>query len=335
MCRPFPPESEALEMNRRIKVVFIMGYGHSGSTLLDILLGSHDHITSVGEMVHYDPMSSVRHNLCACGEKHSQCPYWVEVSKHFKSFVPDAKTFFPTVLKKKFDNWRSLLCWIRLLRRIKNPSQEYREYCRHLVALFNAISMSSNSSIIVDSSKSPCRAATLAGLNDAIDLRIIHLMRDGRGVCWSMMKRIRYSNDIRFSKIKQLIAFIRAMIGWTATNLAAECIVKMGVGGEHYLRIRYEDLVEDHEAFFKQVGIVTGESMHKPMMAISSGIELDIGHMAGGNPFRMRKKVVFNPDYDWCRNLPLGYQKLFGVVCGRVLKRYGYASHYTKQKKTQ
>jgi hypothetical protein len=31
----------------------------------------------------------------------------------------------------------------------------------------------------------------------------------------------------------------------------------------------------------------------------------------------------------------LGYQKLFGVVCGRVLKRYGYASHYTKQKKTQ
>lgn len=306
-----------------------MGYGHSGSTLLDILLGSHDQIISVGEMVHYDPMSSEGENLCACGEKHSQCAYWVNVSEHFKSLVSDAKTFFPKVLKNKFDNWRSLICWIRLLHRRKKPSQEYREYCRHLVALFKAVSISSGRSIIVDSSKSPCRATTLAGLKDMIDLRIIHLVRDGRAVCWSMMKKIRYSNDIRFPEIKRLIAFIRAMIGWTATNLAAECIIKMGVGGDYYLKIRYEDLVEDHEAFFKQVGIVTGESMRKPMMAISSGIELDIGHMAGGNPFRMRKKVAFNPDYDWCRNLPFGYKKLFGLVCGRALKHYGYPNHYT------
>jgi hypothetical protein len=322
-------------MNRRVKVIYIMGYGHSGSTLLDILLGSHDHIISVGEMVHYDPISSGGHDLCSCGEKHSQCPYWVEISKHFKSFVPDAKTFSPTLLKKKFNNWRSLICWIRLLRQIKKPSQEYREYCRHLIALFNAISKYNRRSIIVDSSKIPCRAATLAGLKDAIDLRIIHLVRDGRGVCWSMMKKIRNSNnDIRLLKIKQLIAFIRTMIGWSVTNLAAECIVKMGVGGDHYLRIRYEDLVEDHEAFFKKVGIVTGESMHKPMMAVSSGIELNIGHMAGGNLFRMRKRVVFNPDYDWCRNLPSRYKKLFELVCGRALEHYGYSSHHTKQKET-
>lgn len=306
-----------------------MGYGHSGSTLLDILLGSHDQIISVGEMVHFDPTSSVGNNLCACGEKHSQCPYWVEVSKHFNSFVLDAKMFFPTVLRKKFDNWYNLICWIRLLHRIKKPSKEYREYCRHLVALLNAISMSSNRSIIVDSSKSPSRAATLAGLKDAIDLRIIHLVRDGRGVCWSMMKKIRYQNDIRFSRLKQLTAFLRATIGWTVTNLVAEWIVKMGVvGGDHYLRIRYEDLVEDHEAFFKQVAVITGESMRKPMMAVSSGIELDIGHMAGGNPFRMRKKVAFNPDYDWCKNLPFGYKKLFGLVCGRALKHYGYPNNY-------
>jgi hypothetical protein len=308
-----------------------MGYGHSGSTLLDILLGSHDHIFSAGEMVHYDPMSSGEDDLCACGEKHNQCTHWIQVSKHFKALVPDAKTFSPTVLNKKFDKWRSLICWIRLLRQHKNPSSEFREYSRHLVALFYAVSLSSGRSIIVDSSKSPCRAATLAGLQNAIDLRIIHLVRDGRAVCWSMMKKSRRQSDNRVSKKKnRFIAFMRTMIGWTATNLVAECIAKMGIGLDHYLRIRYEDLIEDHEFFFERVGTLTDESMHKPINVISSGTGLKIGHMAAGNRLRMSKKVVLRPDYDWCNHLPMRYKKLFDLICGLVLKHYGYTRQQTK-----
>ena len=34
----------------KFKVVYIMGRGHSGSTMLDLMLGNHEKIHSVGEL---------------------------------------------------------------------------------------------------------------------------------------------------------------------------------------------------------------------------------------------------------------------------------------------
>src|SRR3954453_2028087 len=64
--------------------LYIMGRGHSGSTILDILLGAGAAIESVGEVVsgleYYH-----RRVRCACGPLMRECPFWAEVRRHFEA----------------------------------------------------------------------------------------------------------------------------------------------------------------------------------------------------------------------------------------------------------
>lgn len=55
-------------------VVFIASAGHSGSTLLDLLLANHSSISSAGEMNRLSLHAPDR--VCACGSTVTDCAYW-------------------------------------------------------------------------------------------------------------------------------------------------------------------------------------------------------------------------------------------------------------------
>lgn len=61
-------------MNKRI--LFIISAAHSSSTLLDMLLGTHLDIFSIGEIVNY--LRAVKNNLepCVCGKIVNKCNFW-------------------------------------------------------------------------------------------------------------------------------------------------------------------------------------------------------------------------------------------------------------------
>src|ERR1700683_4878467 len=54
-----------------MKAVFILGCGHSGSTLLDLLLYGHSQIFGVGELER-----SRAEATCTCGLPAPECPIW-------------------------------------------------------------------------------------------------------------------------------------------------------------------------------------------------------------------------------------------------------------------
>lgn len=58
-------------------LVLIASAGHSGSTLLDLLLGNHPQVSSGGEMNRLTLYAPDR--VCACGATVTQCEYWNEV----------------------------------------------------------------------------------------------------------------------------------------------------------------------------------------------------------------------------------------------------------------
>jgi hypothetical protein len=60
-------------------IVAIASAGHSGSTLLDLLIGNHSRITSAGEMNRVSLYAADR--ACACGEPVASCPYWERVRR--------------------------------------------------------------------------------------------------------------------------------------------------------------------------------------------------------------------------------------------------------------
>ena len=60
------------------KCVYICSAGHSGSTLLDLLLGTHTKVASLGEISHL-PKNISLNTICTCGEPVQSCQLWKEV----------------------------------------------------------------------------------------------------------------------------------------------------------------------------------------------------------------------------------------------------------------
>lgn len=74
----------------KIKIIYIAGNGHSGSTLLDLILGSSAEAISVGELRQWnnyvEGRSSAKHQIsnyveCTCGETFYNCPFWSKITK--------------------------------------------------------------------------------------------------------------------------------------------------------------------------------------------------------------------------------------------------------------
>src|SRR4051794_29494183 len=69
------------------KVVYIMGHGYSGSTLLTFLLGSHPQIATIGEL---GIAPRIREELqpdeylCSCRTPVRDCGFWQRVSREMK-----------------------------------------------------------------------------------------------------------------------------------------------------------------------------------------------------------------------------------------------------------
>ncbi len=63
----------------------------------------------------------------------------------------------------------------------------FARYAEYTGALFNAIADLSGADVIVDSSKSPARALALSR-TPGLDVRMLHLVRDVRGVAYSLRK---------------------------------------------------------------------------------------------------------------------------------------------------
>ncbi len=61
-----------------IKVLYIAGYGRSGSTLLGNILGQIDGFFFVSE-IHNIWTHIAEDRLCACGQTISRCPVWSEI----------------------------------------------------------------------------------------------------------------------------------------------------------------------------------------------------------------------------------------------------------------
>lgn len=65
--------------------VFIASLGHSGSTLLDLMLGAHPRLVSLGEVHATLTRFSEPQNPCTCGQAVAGCPIWGPVQEAWRA----------------------------------------------------------------------------------------------------------------------------------------------------------------------------------------------------------------------------------------------------------
>ena len=94
-------------------VVFIGGFGRSGSTLLERMLGCLDGVVTLGEVGHLWQRGIVNDESCACGQPFSRCPFWSEVGQRAFGGWTSVDAARVLDLKDKVDRQRRMPSTVR------------------------------------------------------------------------------------------------------------------------------------------------------------------------------------------------------------------------------
>ncbi len=169
-----------------VPVLFVGGLGRSGSTLLARMLGTIPGMVSVGELVHLWKRGPRDGDLCACGAAFGECEFWTEVGR--KAFGGWDQISIDDVIRAQEAIERDRFLPAMALTRSGETAHRLTRYAEYLVPLYRAIKDVTGADVIVDTGKHASAAMVLRRI-EGIDLRLVHLIRDSRGVAYSWTKR--------------------------------------------------------------------------------------------------------------------------------------------------
>ena len=304
----------------RPKVLYIVGKGRSGSTLLDIILGEIDGYFSTGQLRTLWTSGLINAYDCGCEVPVPKCEVWAPILE--EAFGPDLDPRRIADLQRAVLSWRSAPRVLRAARRRSAGDwPELHEYRRVLSTLYRAIATVTGARVIVDSSKAPAHPGSV-GLVPDIEPYVIHLVRDPRAVAYSWRRRKALPGR---GNIKEMPRFgpVYSAASWTVRNLAAERTRRvLGRGGS--MVVRYEDLVARPAETVSAISGMVGEPGTLPFVDDRT-VALSVNHTVSGNPIRTNVgEITLKADREWAERMPPRDRTLVSVLTRPVRKRYGY-----------
>tara|TARA_B100000795_G_C22742844_1_gene416107 strand:- start:399 stop:1244 length:846 start_codon:yes stop_codon:yes gene_type:complete len=254
-----------------------MGAGRSGTTALATFLGNNSEIINLGEMHQFFEHLSEKKE-CSCGEKLVECNFWKnkiskellnssfnnrELSENFESHLSIVKHTFKLFDKKEIEKYTSV----------------------HSKILQN-INLNNDKKVLLDSSKYIGRALALKNINH-LDLKVIYVVRDVRGVINSFSKKVQTSKS-PLSTIVYYV-FINSIVEFVTLLFFRKKIIK----------IRYEDLIENPVHLFDKLERFLTIDLADIKEKIKKEEAFKIGHIIGGNRLKKNKKIYFRKDISW------------------------------------
>ncbi|MCX8476800.1 MAG: sulfotransferase [Sphingomonas sp.] len=295
-------------------MLYIAGYGRSGTTLLDIALGQHPAIMGGGEIATLARHVWPNDEYCACGVPVRQCAMWSGIVAQW------SKGEAPTLIddfRRAQERTETILGLGRFLERVRSSPHASRT-----VKLFEAIAAGSGSTIVVDSSKLPGRASVLAETR-GIELAVVHVVRDPRGVAWSLKKGYKRQVDVGLQRELRPKPLLYTALRWMIVNLATERLCRR-LGAGRALRIKYEDFVADPEGTLRQIlKLVHSRIPEQPLQVAVSPMSPQ--HQVAGSRHRMQHEIVVRHDERWKETMPRLQRWLVTLACAPLLWRYGYS----------
>ena len=298
------------------KILYIAGYGRSGSTIVDIILGNHSEIVGVGEVSFLLDDWSDPNRRCSCGKPYRECEFWGDFLDH------DPAPKLPELA-------RSIERVLFLPRLLSNliPAEDRTTYADYQRRLFEYIESRTGKSIIVDSSKSARyltgRLLSLQKLAHQ-DVYVLHLVRNGLDTMASLA--VTGSNWAleNHTQPRRFMA-LRSVAGWVSANVWASMLGRR-LGPGRYLRLRYEDFLADPSESLRMIGKLCGFDPEELIERIHKNDHFQVGHMVGGNRVRFEGRVRLRRSGN-SRNrqeLRIHHRLIFAIFGGWLQHRYGY-----------
>lgn len=301
------------------KVLYIAGAGRSGSTIFGNVLGQLEGFAAFGELYNFS-LRFLEPRYCGCGVRLPECPFWREVLRVCFDSDEDAHLRAWLAQRDQVARARHTLEWRLSLTRqqLLHQSAAYRAT---LARFYRAIAQVAEARVVVDTSKVAGYAQVLAW-TPAIELYVVHLVRDPRAVAYSWARKKPKPTPGGAVAINPTSPF-RGALKWLAHNLATE--LYRDVPDLHYLQVRYEDFVCHPRQVIAGVLDFVGEqsTIH---VGTDGSVALRPQHTVDGNPDRFRSgEVVLKADDEWQHKLSQRDRALVTLVAAPLLRRYGYA----------
>jgi hypothetical protein len=296
-------------MNKnKIKVLYIAGWGRSGSTILGNILGEIDGFFHAGEVGKICKIGLSYNWNCGCGLPFKQCKLWkrilknIQLKKHTKMMLSLERCVHNRQVPLLIINPK----YKRISRKIKNKTPILEE-------LYKSIQYVTHSKVIVDSSKTVSYAYVLNKISK-INLYIIHLVRDPRAIAYSWRK-----------KIKQMHIFspTYSSINWLNRNIASEFFKKEK--NINFLQISYENFITEPKKIIRNILNFVEEKASNLPFVDKYKVKLNTNHTIWGNPNRIKTGIIkLKFDNEWKTKMKLKHKLLVTILTFPLLLKYGY-----------
>lgn len=240
------------------RYVFLASHAYSGSTLLSFLLGAHPQIGTVSDVSGQRRQRRMSTFACSCGLLMESCPFWRSLAEELdRTGVTFSLANFRLGFDDRNPRWlgstraRSLggraaeAMRDRLFRLLPGDERHMRALGRRNAAFAAAVLAVSGASVFVDASKERLRARYLQRYVDP-QLKVVHLVRDVRGVVESTLRRGKLG-----------ISATEAARRWAGTNEAIMRSIE-GFDSDRRVLVRYEDLCTDLEGTMRRLFAFSG-----------------------------------------------------------------------------
>ena len=275
-----------------VRVIYVLSTAHSGSTLLDLMLGSHTRIESCGEAHTFarymadDPTLAPDARTCTCGVDVHECEMWREVR---------------SILTRRHGN-----CLIEL------EAEDPEEFAQNNYRVFSAVLEASGKDFVCESTKKHHRLWKFIG-SDLFDVYVAHIVRDGRAVAhsyWRKGKRTGMEDADKYD-------FHQALRTWRDVNLRVNARLK---DSGRYALVRYEDLVAEPQGNLSRVMKLLG-------LAVEDGQQRFWEfrhHNLAGNLMRLRGEQEVKRDVEYLQALSTAEWWRATLIGWRCLRQFGY-----------
>ena len=300
------------------RVLYLGGLGRSGTTLVERLLGELPEVCALGEVVHLWQRDIRDDERCACGARFSACTFWQRVGERAFNGWANVDVDRVHALRDSVERTR----YIPRLAAATDAPDEVREYAGYYGRVYAAAAEVSGSPVVVDSSKHSALAHVLRWAA-GVDLRVVHVVRDARGVAYSWTKRVSRPETDGADEMTRYSPGRSALL-WNAHNAAFGLLARRGVAVR---RIRYEEFLADPRTELIKLADFAGLRLTQDDLSFlrPDHADLTVGHSAAGNPMRFTVgRLALRRDDAWVRALPSAQRRLVGAVCGPMLRAYGY-----------
>jgi hypothetical protein len=302
------------------KYLYIVGRGHSGSTIFSMLMSESSNVASEGEIVvGFRPGFEAKR--CANGEIFSASPFWNRVAHAFErraggSFAEGVRNL----------NQRAYCLRVPGQLLAAPGSRAVLEEKRLIEALYDGIAEASGRAVVLDSSKELSTAIFL--LRHVPGAKLIHFVRSPFGVADSYVKRVKAAKTFHLFRIGfkvERFYFVPMVISamlWSVESIICE-LLRL-VYPKRVITVHYEDLCAQPIALLERLETSTGLSLAGSKAAATERRVMRPGHALSANRLMRGEQIAFSPKQGLTRHLTRFDKAIVALCTFPMAIAYGY-----------